>query len=169
MRPDLSSATQWTDCTVPANRLSLDGAEPSTATGASPDSCSNNVQQQLSRSSSSSPPLTSSSSPPLADDHFAPMLSTLDINPKVVLTRTPVNSPGTSPVKQILVKGSRPLQTSPDVLRSYVLLERLDQKHQVNLERTINNLKGLDNLTVSFKWYKARYAMLLNFELLFTR
>lgn len=144
MRPEFSSGTHWTDCTVPTSRAMLDGAESGRV---SPDS--NNVQQQLSFCSTT-PPL--SSSPSSVDEHFAPMLSTLDMNPKVVLKRTPVNSPVSSPLKQILAKGSKPLHTSPDLLRSYVLLDKLDQKNHLTIERTMTNLKGLDNLNVSHQF-----------------
>lgn len=87
------------------------------------------------------------------EDHFAPMLSTLNMNPKIVLTRTPVNSPASSPLKSVVAKSpAGKLYTrradGGDLLRPYVLLDKLEKLHHGRLERTMANLKGLDMIQV---------------------
>ncbi|KZS10908.1 Uncharacterized protein APZ42_024539 [Daphnia magna] len=141
IRPDFGSANQWQDSC------------PVTQTTRSPlcesaDLSSNNVVQQqlqLSRCSSSSSS-TSSSPCHSAADHFAPMLSTLDMQPKVILTRTPVNSPGPSPVKKPN-SATKLFPGADGIFGCHVLLEKLDKIH-AGVERTMTNLKGLDHVQV---------------------
>ncbi|KAI9563042.1 hypothetical protein GHT06_010499 [Daphnia sinensis] len=141
IRPDFGSANQWQDSC------------PVTQTTRSPvcesaDFSSNNVVQQqlhLSRCPSSSSS-TSSSPCHSAADHFAPMLSTLDMQPKVILTRTPVNSPGPSPIKKPN-SATKMFPGADGIFGCRVLLEKLD-KVQAGVERTMTNLKGLDHVQV---------------------
>lgn len=114
----------------------------------SADLPSNNIVQQhiqLSRCSSSSSSSSSSSPCPNAADHFAPMLSTLNMSPKVILTRTPVDPPGPSPIKK-LDSGTK-VSTPEGLLRSFVMLGKHDKVHP-GVERTMTNLKGLDMIQV---------------------
>lgn len=67
-------------------------------------SCSSNNRNTLQSSTSSRSPSMSLSPTSTHTDHFAPMLSTLNMNPKIVLTRTPVSIPLMSPVKNTDVK-----------------------------------------------------------------
>ena len=82
--------------------------------------------------------------------HFAPMLSTLNMNPKIILTRTPVNSPLTSPLKLTSTGATGPstkdqLLNGEHHLSPYVLLEKMEKlQHSSRLQRTMANLKGLD-------------------------
>ena len=84
-----------------------------------------------------------SRAPSPAPDHFAPMLSTLNMNPKIVLTRTPTASPVKKAVGAASVASRR--QSSP-----YVLLEKIEKLQQPSctLHRTMANLKGLDMIQV---------------------
>ncbi|XP_059353017.1 mucin-5AC-like [Daphnia carinata] len=142
IRPDFGSANQWQDsCPVTQSTRSplCDSA----------DLPSNNIVQQhiqLSRCSSSSSSSSSSSPCPNAADHFAPMLSTLDMQPKVILTRTPVNSPGPSPIKKAN-SATKMLPAADGIVGCRVLLEKLDKVHS-GVERTMTNLKGLDHVQV---------------------
>ena len=146
IRPDFGNVNQWQDnCSMTQTTRSpiCDSADLS----------SNNVVQQhlhLSRCPSSS---SSNSSSPChnAADHFAPMLSTLDMQPKVILTRTPVNSPGPSPIK----KPNSGYKIFPEVdtpLGCRVLLEKIAKVHP-GVEQTMTNLKGLDNVQVMKAFY----------------
>ncbi|XP_046636432.1 mucin-17-like isoform X4 [Daphnia pulicaria] len=142
IRPDFGNVNQWQDPSCPM-----------TQTTRSPicdvaDLSSNNVVQQhlqLSRCPSSSSS-TSSSPCHIAADHFAPMLSTLDMQPKVILTRTPVKSPGPSPNKRPH-SASKMFPGIDTPLGCRVFLEKLGKVHP-GVERTMTNLKGLDNVQV---------------------
>lgn len=74
------------------------------------------------------------------------MLSTLDMQPKVILTRTPVNSPGPSPVKKPN-SATKMFPGADGIFGCRVLLEKLDKIH-AGVERTMTNLKGLDHVQV---------------------
>ena len=144
LRPDLSLARLDPCSTVTRSPLCGD---PSS------ELSSNNVVQQhlqLSRCSSSSSSSTSSSPCPTAADHFAPMLSTLNMSPKVLLTRTPVTATKPSlPKKKTNSRGAKSIPTTTDgLLTPYVLLEKIDKIYP-GMERTIKNLKGLDMLQVT--------------------
>lgn len=143
IRPDFGNGNQWSDPCQTTQTVRSPVCDAA-------DSTSNNIVQQqqlpMSRYPSSSSSSSSPSPCPNAADHFAPMLSTLDMNPKVVLVRTPVNSPGPSPIKKP-DSASKMFQGSEEMLRSYVLLEKLD-KANFAVERTMKNLKSLDMIQV---------------------
>lgn len=142
IRPDFGNVNQWQDPSCPMTQTTRSPiCDPA-------DLSSNNVVQQhlqLSRCPSSSSS-TSSSPCHIAADHFAPMLSTLDMQPKVILTRTPVNSPGPSPNKRPH-SVSKMLPGIDTPLGCRVFLEKLGKVHP-GVERTMTNLKGLDNVQV---------------------
>lgn len=142
IRPDFGSANQWQDpCPVTQTTRSL--------VCESADISSNNVVQQHLQSSRCPSSSSSTSSSPChnAADHFAPMLSTLDMQPKVILTRTPVNSPGPSPIKK-LNSATKTIPGADSIFGCHVLLEKLG-KVPAGVERTMANLKGLDHVQVS--------------------
>ena len=78
------------------------------------------------------------------------MLSTLNMSPKVLLTRTPVTATKPSlPKKKTNSRGAKSIPTTTDgLLTPYVLLEKIDKIYP-GMERTIKNLKGLDMLQVT--------------------
>ena len=155
LRPEFGSGNSWNDpnVTPPAPRPTQ---SPSTLV---------NVH---SNNRSTAPAAGSSTTP---SDHFAPMLSTLNMNPKIVLTRTPLNnsmlspakktSPGTLPATCVTgsLTNQRRIGTkivtyniggSTNISRiPYVVLERLDKSSNLGgVERTMANLKSIDMFQV---------------------
>jgi hypothetical protein len=153
LRPEFGIGNSWNDpnVTPPAPRPT-----PSTFVNVH----SNNWSTALAAGSSTTP-----------SDHFAPKIITLNMNPKIVLTRAPLNnsmlspamktSPGTLPATR--VTGSLANQQrigtkivtynigrSTSISRSpYVVLERLDKNSNLGgVESTMVNLKKLDMFQV---------------------